>query len=195
MIHSIIATTFVVATMAVSAYFYNHRGRMYAQGKSEQIPALPGFSVAYRWVQVTTFACSVGSFWSLSPVLLKVFNSVSLLYLGLSVGSIAIILFVWAKVTLNTEYSPCFDSFVATKLITSGPYSRVRHPIYSANLLLLCGIFLASGSLWIALNVIVVAVYYAVSARREEAALMRAIPEYLTYAKRTGRFIPKLLSA
>jgi len=136
--------------------------------------------------------CSVLSFWFSSPLLLEVFNSLPFLYFGLSVASVGLILFVWAKATLSTEYSPCFDSFIATRVITSGPYSRIRHPIYSANLLMLCGIFLASGSLWIALNVVLVAVYYSIAAGREEAALAQALPDYLVYAQRTGRFVPKI---
>jgi protein-S-isoprenylcysteine O-methyltransferase Ste14 len=192
MVNSIIATIFLLGTAGISAAFYNHRGRIYAKGKCERISAVPGFSVVYRWVQMSTLICGIAAFWTASPLLLKMYTSATLLYVGLGVASVGLMYFVWAKLTLDTEYSPCFDSFVANRLISSGPYSRVRHPIYSGNLLLMFGIFLASGSLWIAFNFVLVAVYYVVSAEREELALLQALPGYAEYTKRTGRFIPKL---
>jgi len=192
MLNSVIGTIFLLGAAGISAAFYKHRGRAYAKGKSERISVVPGFSAVYRWVQLSTLIFGVASFWTTSPLLLRVYTSTGLLYIGLGVGSIGLIVFLWAKLTLDTEYSPCFDSFVANRLINSGPYSRVRHPIYTGNLLLLFGFFLATASLWIALNFVLVAAYYIVSAHREEVALLHALPAYAEYMDRTGRFIPKL---
>ena len=100
-------------------------------------------------------------------------------------------LFAWAKVQLGAQFSPCFDSLVANRLIDTGPYAYVRHPLYVANLAWLLGAFLATGSAWIVMNVGVMALYYVTSARQEERVLAKELPAYGEYMARTGAFLPR----
>lgn len=76
------------------------------------------------------------------------------------------------------------------RLVTTGPYRRVRHPMYASLLLFLLGVVLFRGGLlaaggWIALVGVLVA-----KTRREEAALRARFPEYARYAARTWRLLP-----
>ena len=77
-------------------------------------------------------------------------------------------------------------------IVQTGPYRRVRHPVYTANLLLLGGIALATGSLWMVLDLVVLAVFYLRSAVLEERALRQEHPDYAGYMLRTGRFLPAI---
>ena len=46
-------------------------------------------------------------------------------------------LFVAAKQASSTNYSPLYNSKIPDDLVKTGPYSCIRHPIYTANLALL----------------------------------------------------------
>ena len=95
--------------------------------------------------------------------------------------------------TLGAEDSPCFESLVPNQIIDSGPYGCVRPPIYTANLALLVGLFVATGSVWLLMNCVIIAVYYVNAAVSEERALCESLPSYRAYLTRTGRFLPRLL--
>jgi len=77
-------------------------------------------------------------------------------------------------------------------LVTSGVYSRVRHPIYTGLLAGGAGVVVMGASLgqvvvWAALLVLLM-----VKARWEERMLLAAHPDYRAYAARSGRFLPGL---
>jgi protein-S-isoprenylcysteine O-methyltransferase Ste14 len=78
------------------------------------------------------------------------------------------------------------------KLVTTGVYSRVRHPIYFALLLMGFGVILDSGY-WP--QVIVYMMLFAlltVKADFEESLLKEKYPEYRKYAEKTPSFFPRL---
>ena len=78
------------------------------------------------------------------------------------------------------------------KLVLTGPYQTIRHPMYSALLLLMSGITCLDPTWmrWVALATLA-AVLYA-KTLLEERSLKAKFPEYEAYAKRAGRFIPLL---
>lgn len=78
----------------------------------------------------------------------------------------------------------------ARNLVTSGPYSVVRHPLYLAEQVAIVGIFLQFLS-WQAATVLVV--HFIFQVRRmlnEERILTATFPAYSDYAARTSRLIP-----
>jgi protein-S-isoprenylcysteine O-methyltransferase Ste14 len=78
----------------------------------------------------------------------------------------------------------------ARRLITTGPYAVVRHPLYLAEELAVIGMVLNHLS-WMA--VLVAAVHLAVQIARmgwEEQVLTAAFPEYAAYRVRVKRFLP-----
>ncbi|MGA1979563.1 MAG: isoprenylcysteine carboxylmethyltransferase family protein [Sedimentisphaerales bacterium] len=80
------------------------------------------------------------------------------------------------------------------ELITEGPYSMVRHPLYVFSLIGAIGIGLASENvLVLAVLVIFYLLYYPLTILVEEKKLVDKFDQaYLDYIKRTPRFLPKL---
>lgn len=78
------------------------------------------------------------------------------------------------------------------QLVTTGIYSRVRHPIYFALLLMGFGVILDSGY-WP--QVIVYLLLYSLLSLKadwEESMLREKYPQYKAYAEKTPRFFPRL---
>jgi protein-S-isoprenylcysteine O-methyltransferase Ste14 len=99
-------------------------------------------------------------------------------------------LFLLSLRYLGKEYSPCYDSLLPQRIIKSGPYAFIRHPIYTANLSTILGAFLISGSLIIVIVFGVVAFFYVKAAILEEAELLLAHQDYSVYKRTTKMFIP-----
>ena len=94
---------------------------------------------------------------------------------------------VIALVRLGRSFSMMAE---ARRLVTSGPYRFVRHPLYLAEELAIIGIFMQFFSLSTAF---VLAVQIAFQLRRmhnEEAVLAETLPEYAAYQQRTARLLP-----
>lgn len=115
-------------------------------------------------------------------------------YSGILVVLVGFVLLEWAQSSLSTNWSDTPVKLKRHTLTTTGPYRWVRHPIYTAFLLILIAPLLLSanwlvGISWIAMT------YLEVSARIpvEEAMLRESFgKEYTAYAKRSGRLLPRL---
>ncbi len=93
----------------------------------------------------------------------------------------------WAAWTLGRSFSLLPQ---ARRLVTSGPYRYVRHPIYLGGFLITLGeVWLRWSPLVVALNLVFVAAQVA-RLRYEEALLERTFPEYAEYRARTSCVIP-----
>ncbi len=77
-----------------------------------------------------------------------------------------------------------------TKLLTNGPYSLSRNPMYVAWTLMYLGIGLAANSLWIVVMLPLVAAFtHFVDVRREERFLEKKFgDEYIQYKGRVRRY-------
>jgi protein-S-isoprenylcysteine O-methyltransferase Ste14 len=76
------------------------------------------------------------------------------------------------------------------RLVTSGPYRFVRHPLYLTEEIAIVGLFLQFAS---ASTVLLLAVQIAFQFRRihnEELVLSASFPEYIVYRQHTARLIP-----
>ncbi len=80
------------------------------------------------------------------------------------------------------------------QLVTDGPYSMLRHPLYLFSLIGVCGIGLASENLLVlALLIIFYLLYYPLTILVEEKKLIKKFgASYREYMKSTPRFLPKL---
>lgn len=78
-----------------------------------------------------------------------------------------------------------------SNVVTHGVYSRVRHPIYAANILLGLSIAIMCPSVWVIVSVIWAALIFIAFAHLEEEVLEERFgKKYLTYKLKTPAFIP-----
>lgn len=77
-------------------------------------------------------------------------------------------------------------------LVTSGPYRWIRHPMYSAVLLLALAAALYYGSIWKWAGWAALGLVLWLKARAEERLLLARYPEYGDYRQRTRALIPYL---
>ncbi|TPN46744.1 isoprenylcysteine carboxylmethyltransferase family protein [Mesorhizobium sp. B1-1-7] len=83
----------------------------------------------------------------------------------------------------------------ARRLVTTGPYSIVRHPLYICEAVFVLGMILSHFSvLMVALGALQFLLQYR-RARNEEAILRQTFPEYDEYARRVPMLLPRFLRA
>jgi len=79
----------------------------------------------------------------------------------------------------------------AQRVISTGPYAHVRHPMYSGMILFFAGVPLTLGSWWGLAMAPVFLVLFAVRIRIEERTLREGLPGYADYATRVRyRLLP-----
>ncbi len=76
-------------------------------------------------------------------------------------------------------------------LVTGGPYGRIRHPIYTALIMLFLSTFLLFGMIGGAIGIVLVVASCWIKLRQEEALMVGRFPEaYPRYMARTKRLVP-----
>ncbi len=113
-------------------------------------------------------------------------------FVGLALGLGALWWFVRIHRDLGANWSVSLDVRRDHSLVTTGVYSRVRHPMYAAFFLMgLAQLFLLSN--WIAgpAGLVGFGVLYLGRVAREEAMMIDAFgDDYVAYMRRTARIIP-----
>jgi len=123
----------------------------------------------------------------------------SLFSIDLLEGSIALAVMlsglglrIWAAITLGKYYSTTLTIAEDHRVITAGPYSRIRHPGYLSEILMWSGFGVLSSNLVIAVLVpviFVIVLLYRMSA--EETMLVGELgDDYVRYQQRTRKLVP-----
>ena len=111
--------------------------------------------------------------------------------IGLSIEGAATLLHVWARVHLGRNWSSPVQIKTDHRLVRTGPYRLIRHPIYTAILGLAAGTALVSGRVVSLLGAAVFAAAYARKIRIEERALGdRFGAEWESYRRSSRALIP-----
>jgi len=77
------------------------------------------------------------------------------------------------------------------KVISTGPYALVRHPMYTGALLMLCFVPLALGSWWGLVFILPMFVVIVLRLLEEEKFLLKNLPGYNEYCQTTRyRLVP-----
>ena len=98
------------------------------------------------------------------------------------------VLATWTLIVLARSISILPE---ARRLVTSGPYTFVRHPLYLAEFVILFGVALQYTP-WAFLLLAAHSFFQFQRLGYEERVLLRAFPEYESYAARTSRILPGL---
>jgi protein-S-isoprenylcysteine O-methyltransferase Ste14 len=78
------------------------------------------------------------------------------------------------------------------RLVTSGPYAVVRHPIYVGEMIATAGLAMQFLMPWALMLLGVSCILQFERARNEERLLLQAFPRYREYMANTARFLPRL---
>ena len=111
-------------------------------------------------------------------------------FAGWILVGIGSLLLAWSTLNLGRSLTPFPRPLPDGKLVTTGAYRLVRHPIYFAVLIVALGFSLVTGS-WLRLAFTgVLFVFFDMKARREERWLQEQYPTYTAYKSRTKKLIP-----
>ena len=113
---------------------------------------------------------------------------------GLAIVLAGLALALWARVTLGGNWSGQVTFKEGHELIRHGPYAHVRHPIYSAILLMLIGTAMAIGTLGALAGLPLIGAGIWLKLGQEEALMSEHFPaEYAAYRSRVKALVPRLL--
>ena len=115
-------------------------------------------------------------------------------WLGAAGAVSSVVLVAWTHRTLGRQYSAEFAIQKDHVLVTTGPYARTRHPMYTGFNAFSLSLAVMSSNLLLLFFAFLVAVPFPWIAEEEERMLLDTFgDEYREYMRRTGRFFPKIL--
>ncbi len=104
-------------------------------------------------------------------------------------------LFLWSQESVK-RHPPhvTFAGKAPDGFLDAGPYRHVRHPFYSAYMLIWFAGVVATANKWLMASALWMSIGYAVAAAEEEAAYERTpfAASYRNYRARVGMFLPRL---
>lgn len=116
-----------------------------------------------------------------------------LLYGGFTFALAGMAIAVWARISLGQYWSDKIVLKFDHQLIRSGPYVRMRHPIYSGVLLGVVGSALVIDEWRGAVAFLILLTNYVVKAKREDEILSGAFgEEFAEHKRRAGFMLPRL---
>jgi len=114
-------------------------------------------------------------------------------WVGVALTAAGVAVAFWARWHLGTNWSGVVTLKEGHELIRTGPYRRIRHPIYTGILLALFGTMLEIREVRGLIAVAIVWISFYVKARREESFLAQEFGErFREHAQHTGMFLPKM---
>jgi len=96
----------------------------------------------------------------------------------------------WGMVALGRNLTPFPKPIEGGELVTTGPYARVRHPIYTGLILGTLGWALFRANLIGVALAAALFVFFDLKSRREERWLVEAYADYPEYQRRVRKLIP-----
>ena len=113
-------------------------------------------------------------------------------WVGFALGLASLGFWAWTQVALGKEWSPQLQLREKHHLVTTGPYARIRHPLYTAMIGYGTSLALVTANwVFVAFAVAVIAGLFARVPQEEQMMIEEFGEEYKAYMQRTGRFFPK----
>lgn len=114
-------------------------------------------------------------------------------WIGLIIYGLNLVFFVWCHKSLGKNWSSILEIRENHKLIQTGPYKKIRHPMYTHFWLLIIsqGLIL-NNYLVLIYGILAWGILYFLRVKKEEEMMVEEFGnEYKKYMKKTGRLFPK----
>jgi protein-S-isoprenylcysteine O-methyltransferase Ste14 len=113
--------------------------------------------------------------------------------LGVAAACFGILLMIWARRHLGHYWSDKVEIKANHQLVSSGPYARLRHPIYTGMLVAVAGTAIAVGEWRGVAAFLLLLINYVIKARKEDRILRERFGEaFEEYEHRAGFLVPRL---
>lgn len=114
-------------------------------------------------------------------------------WMGFLLGLFGLGIWIWAQIALGREWSPQLQLREKHRLITTGPYARMRHPLYSGMIVWAGGLALLTANwLFVGIAVLMCVAFVLRMPKEEQMMIDKFGDEYREYMKRTGSIFPKI---
>ena len=104
----------------------------------------------------------------------------------------ALALHIWSRAHLQEFYAERVEVQPEHRVIDTGPYRLMRHPVITSFFGIAAGLFLINPALTTLAALLYTIWDFRRAASQEEDLLARTLPGYRDYANRTPRFLPRL---
>ena len=112
--------------------------------------------------------------------------------LGVLIILMALALHIWSRAHLQQFYAERVEVQPEHKVIDTGPYQLMRHPVITSFFGIATGLFLINPALPTLAALLYTVWDFTRAAKQEEELLAQTLPGYTAYADRTPRFLPRL---
>jgi protein-S-isoprenylcysteine O-methyltransferase Ste14 len=113
-------------------------------------------------------------------------------WVGFALGLASLGFWTWTQLALGKEWSPQIQLREEHRLVTTGPYTRIRHPLYTAMIGYGASLALVTANWVFILFAVAMTAWLPVRVPKEEQMMLEEFGEkYEAYMQRTGRFLPK----
>ena len=116
---------------------------------------------------------------------------IAVAWLGAGVALVGLVLAMWSRLALGQYWSPVVAVKEHHRLIQSGPYRMVRHPLYTGLLLAAAGTAITLNRWQGVIGVLVLLAVFLRRARKEDAVMQAEFgEEFSAYRRRAGQIVP-----
>lgn len=113
-------------------------------------------------------------------------------WIGFVAAVLGMLVASWSRIALGRYWSDKVIVQTEHQLIRNGPYSRMRHPLYSGVLLAVLGTAVVLGEIRGLLSFVILLVNYTIKAKREERILAERFgTEFRAHVAHTGFLLPR----
>ena len=147
----------------------------------------------------TFFIFAMASILVLQPIILPSLGYKTNATSGLVVQLLGVLLIlaslalhIWSRAHLQHYYAERVEVQPEHKVIDTGPYKLMRHPVITSFFGIATGLFLINPALTTLAALLYTLWDFTRAAKQEEELLAKTLPGYADYARRTPRFLPSL---
>jgi protein-S-isoprenylcysteine O-methyltransferase Ste14 len=191
-IFRILAAVILITGMAISSFFRRKADRESGEKISRKVDGTPLMTV----IRLGGLVLWLSPFVYLINPAWMVWSKIGLpewaRWLGVFLGILCTVGVYWLFSSIGGGITPTSATRREHKLVTSGPYRWIRHPLYTFGSSMFIAFGLMADNWFIMLLGVLAFIIMAIRTPQEEANLIEKFgEEYREYMTRTGAFLPK----